>query len=97
MLGYVGSRRKGEPLALIRLQLHEHPASAQHEMRQKSVLDSGGSTKRPCRTYRTLRTLTSRRMRTTNGPSANITVTVSSSPTFFASVKRKSNLGAFPL
>jgi sporulation protein YlmC with PRC-barrel domain len=43
MLGYVGSRRKGEPLALIRLQLHEHPASPQHEMRQKSILDSRGN------------------------------------------------------
>ena len=30
-------------MALIRLKLHEHPASPQHEMRQKSVLDSGGS------------------------------------------------------
>src|SRR5215208_1572666 len=30
-------------MALIRLQLHEHPASPQHEMRQKSVLDSGGT------------------------------------------------------
>jgi hypothetical protein len=30
-------------LALIRLELHEHPPSPQHEMRQKSVLDSGGS------------------------------------------------------
>ena len=30
-------------MALIRLELHEHPASPQHEMRQKSVLDSGGS------------------------------------------------------
>ena len=43
VLGSVGSRRKGEPLALIRLELHEHPALPQHEMRQKSVLDSGGS------------------------------------------------------
>src|SRR5919107_3688240 len=43
VLGYVGSRRKGEPLALIRLELHEHPPSPQHEMRQKSVLDSGGT------------------------------------------------------
>ena len=30
-------------MALTRLKLHEHPASPQHEMRQKSVLDSGGS------------------------------------------------------
>ena len=30
-------------MALIRLELHEHPPSPQHEMRQKSVLDSGGS------------------------------------------------------
>ena len=30
-------------MALIRLELHEHPASPQHEMRQKSVLDSGGN------------------------------------------------------
>jgi hypothetical protein len=30
-------------MALIRLQLHEHPASPQHEMRQKSVLDSKGN------------------------------------------------------
>ena len=30
-------------MALIRLVLHEHPASPQHEFRQKSVLDSGGS------------------------------------------------------
>jgi sporulation protein YlmC with PRC-barrel domain len=43
VLGSVGSRRKGEPLALIRLELHEHPALPQHEMRQKSVLDSGGT------------------------------------------------------
>src|SRR5919112_4761897 len=43
VLGYVGSKRKGQPLALIRLELHEHPPSPQHEMRQKSVLDSGGS------------------------------------------------------
>ena len=30
-------------MALIRLELHEHPAAPQHEMRQKSVLDSGDS------------------------------------------------------
>ncbi len=30
-------------MALIRLEWHEHPAPPQHEMRQKSVLDSGGS------------------------------------------------------
>jgi hypothetical protein len=30
-------------LALIRLELHEHPALPQHEMRQKSVLDSGAT------------------------------------------------------
>jgi hypothetical protein len=28
-------------MALTRLPLHEHPAPPQHEMRQKSVLDSG--------------------------------------------------------
>src|SRR5215203_922459 len=43
VLGFVGSRRKGEPMALIRLELHEHSALPQHEMRQKSVLDSGGT------------------------------------------------------
>jgi sporulation protein YlmC with PRC-barrel domain len=43
VLGAVGSRRKGGPMALIRLELHEHPAPPQQEMRQKSVLDSGGS------------------------------------------------------
>jgi hypothetical protein len=43
VLRSVGFSRKGEPMALIRLELHEHPASPQHEMRQKSVLDSGGS------------------------------------------------------
>jgi hypothetical protein len=43
VLGSVGSSRKGGPMALIRLELHEHPASPQHEMRQKSVLDSGGT------------------------------------------------------
>src|SRR5918998_3058882 len=43
VLGSVGSRRKGEPMALIRLELHEHPAPPHHELRQKSVLDSGGS------------------------------------------------------
>jgi hypothetical protein len=41
VLRSVGSRRKGEPMALIRLELHEHPAPPHHEMRQKSVLDSG--------------------------------------------------------
>ena len=30
-------------MALIRLEWHEHPAPPLHEMRQKSVLDSGGS------------------------------------------------------
>ena len=30
-------------MALIRLEWHEHPAPPQHEMRQKSVLYSGGS------------------------------------------------------
>jgi len=43
----LGGRRLQEerriPMALIRLELHEHPASPQHEMRQKSVLDSGGT------------------------------------------------------
>src|SRR5918994_1615109 len=37
----VGSSRKGGPMALSRLELHEHPAPPQHEMRQKSVLDAG--------------------------------------------------------
>jgi sporulation protein YlmC with PRC-barrel domain len=35
--------RKGGLMALIRLEWHEHPAPPHHEMRQKSVLDSGGS------------------------------------------------------
>ena len=43
VLGSVGFSRKGEPMTLIRLELHEHPAAPQHEMRQKSVLDSGDS------------------------------------------------------
>jgi hypothetical protein len=43
VLGSVGSSRKGELMALIRLELHEHPAPPQHEMRQKSVLDCGGT------------------------------------------------------
>ena len=30
-------------MALIRLKLHEHPAPPHHEIRQKSVLDSGGT------------------------------------------------------
>ncbi len=30
-------------MPLISLEWHEHPAPPQHEMRQKSVLDSGGS------------------------------------------------------
>ena len=30
-------------MALIRLEWHEHPAPPQHELRQKSVLDSRGS------------------------------------------------------
>jgi sporulation protein YlmC with PRC-barrel domain len=42
MLGAAGSsRRKGGPMVLIRLEHHEHPAPPQHELRQKSVLDSG--------------------------------------------------------
>src|SRR5215218_7563241 len=41
MLGSAASRRKGGPMVLIRLEHHEHPAPPQHEMRQKSVLDSG--------------------------------------------------------
>src|SRR5215210_8150753 len=40
VLWSAGSSRKGEPMALIRLEWHEHPAPPQHEMRQKSVLDS---------------------------------------------------------
>jgi sporulation protein YlmC with PRC-barrel domain len=35
--------RKGGFMSLIRLELHEHPAPPHHELRQKSVLDSGGS------------------------------------------------------
>jgi sporulation protein YlmC with PRC-barrel domain len=42
-LGSVGSSRKGGPMALIRLKLHEHPAPLHHEIRQKSVLDAEGS------------------------------------------------------
>ena len=30
-------------MALIRLEWHQHPAPPHHELRQKSVLDSGGS------------------------------------------------------
>src|SRR5215211_9130041 len=41
MLGSAGSSRKGGPMVLIRLEHHEHPAPPQHEMRQKTVLDSG--------------------------------------------------------
>jgi len=41
MLRSAGSSRKGGPMVLIRLEHHEHPASPQHEMRQKAVLDSG--------------------------------------------------------
>jgi sporulation protein YlmC with PRC-barrel domain len=41
VLGSAGSSRKGGPMALIRLEWHEHPAPPQHEMRQKRVLDSG--------------------------------------------------------
>jgi hypothetical protein len=41
VLRSVGSSRKGGPMALIRLELHEHPAPPQQEMRQKRVLDSG--------------------------------------------------------
>jgi sporulation protein YlmC with PRC-barrel domain len=43
VLGLAGSTKKGGPMALIRLKLHEHPAPPHHEIRQKSVLDSGGS------------------------------------------------------
>jgi hypothetical protein len=42
MLGSACPGEKGEPMALIRLEWHEHPAPPQHEMRQKSVLDSEG-------------------------------------------------------
>jgi hypothetical protein len=41
VLGAASSGRKGGPMALIRLELHEHPAPPHHEIRQKSVLDSG--------------------------------------------------------
>jgi hypothetical protein len=41
VLGSVGSKRKGGPMALIRLEWHEHPAPPQQELRQKRVLDSG--------------------------------------------------------
>src|SRR5215218_11270860 len=40
MLGSAGSSRKGGYIVLIRLEHHEHPAPPQHEMRQKTVLDS---------------------------------------------------------
>jgi hypothetical protein len=43
VLASAGSTRKGEPMARIRLEWHELPAPPQHEMRQKSVLDSRGS------------------------------------------------------
>jgi hypothetical protein len=47
IIAVLGGRRLQEerriPMALIRLELHEHPAPPQHEMRQKSVLDSGGT------------------------------------------------------
>src|SRR5215210_3257157 len=43
VLGSAFPAGKGGPMALIRLELHEHPAPPHHEMRQKSVLDSGGS------------------------------------------------------
>src|SRR5918995_6596086 len=43
VLASASSTRKGEPMALIRLEWHEHPAPPHHELRQKSVLDSGGS------------------------------------------------------
>jgi len=34
---------KGGPMALIRLEWHQHPAPPHHELRQKSILDSRGS------------------------------------------------------
>jgi hypothetical protein len=43
VLGSACADEKGGLMALIRLELHEHPAPPQHEMRQKSVLDSEGS------------------------------------------------------
>jgi sporulation protein YlmC with PRC-barrel domain len=43
VLASAGSSRKGGLMALIRLEWHEHPTPPQHEMRQKSVLDSRGS------------------------------------------------------
>src|ERR687897_1285379 len=43
VLGSACPGGKGGPMALIRLELHEHPAPPHHEIRQKSVLDSGGS------------------------------------------------------
>jgi hypothetical protein len=43
MLGNARPGEKGGPMALIRLEWHEHPAPPQHEVRQKSVLDSKGS------------------------------------------------------
>jgi sporulation protein YlmC with PRC-barrel domain len=43
VLASASSTRKGEPMALIRLEWHEDPAPPHHEMRQKSVLDSRGS------------------------------------------------------
>jgi sporulation protein YlmC with PRC-barrel domain len=41
VLGSAGFSKKGGPMALIRLEWHEHPAPPHHEMRQKRVLDSG--------------------------------------------------------
>jgi hypothetical protein len=32
--------RKGGPMALIRLEVHEHPAPPHHKIREKTVLDS---------------------------------------------------------
>jgi hypothetical protein len=43
VLGSACPGEKGGPMALIRLEWHEHPAPPQHEMRQKSVLGSEGS------------------------------------------------------
>ena len=40
VLGAAGPGRDGGPMALIRLEVHEHPAPPHHEIREKTVLDS---------------------------------------------------------
>ncbi len=41
ILKTAGTGREGTYMALIRLELHEHPAPPHHEIREKTVLDSG--------------------------------------------------------